>query len=131
VDCERVVTAAIIRRGDCILLARRGPGERLAGLWEFPGGKVESGETPEQSLSRELFEELGIVARIGKAYGESSHQYEHGSFRLIAFLVDNVEGEPRPSVHDRLTWAKIEDLTSYALLPADLPIAKSLKNQQI
>jgi 8-oxo-dGTP diphosphatase len=127
VDCERVVTAAIIRRADCILLARRGPGEKLAGLWEFPGGKVESGETPEQSLARELFEELGIVARIGQTFGESSHQYEHGSFRLIAFLVDHIEGELRPKVHDRLEWAKIDDLTSYGLLPADVPIAETLK----
>jgi 8-oxo-dGTP diphosphatase len=94
---EKVVTAGIIQKEGCVLLARRGPGEKLAGLWEFPGGKVESGEAPEQSLARELFEELGIVARIGKTVGESSHQYEHGSFRLIAFLVDNVEGVVRRS----------------------------------
>jgi 8-oxo-dGTP diphosphatase len=100
-------------KGDRILLARRSLGDKLAGFWEFPGGKVESGETPEQSLARELFEEPSIVAQIGKTVGESSHQYEHGSFRLIAFLVDNIQGEPRPNVHDRLEWAKIDDLTSY------------------
>jgi 8-oxo-dGTP diphosphatase len=126
-DRERIVTAAIIRRQGCVLLARRSPGEKLAGFWEFPGGKVEVGETAEDSLARELFEELGIVARIGKKIAESSHSDEHGSFRLIAFLVDNIEGEPHPNVHDRLEWARIDDLTSYELLPADIPIAASLK----
>jgi 8-oxo-dGTP diphosphatase len=126
-DRERVVTAAIIRKGNCVLLARRRPGEKLAGFWEFPGGKVESGETPEGSLARELFEELGIAARIGKRVAESSHQYEHGSFRVIAYLIDYVEGEPSPNVHDRLDWVKIDDLARYQLLPADFPIVLSLQ----
>jgi 8-oxo-dGTP diphosphatase len=91
---ERIVTAAIIRKDGCVLLARRQPGEKLTGFWEFPGGKVESGETPDEALTRELFEELGVVARIRKRVAESSRQYEHGSFRLIAHLVDHVEGEP-------------------------------------
>jgi 8-oxo-dGTP diphosphatase len=126
-DREKVVTAAISRKQGRVLIARRGPGEKLAGFWEFPGGKVEVGETAEDSLARELFEELGIVARIGEIVGESSYQYEHGSFRLIAFMVDNIEGELRSKVHDRLEWAKIDDLTSYGLLPADVPIAETLK----
>jgi 8-oxo-dGTP diphosphatase len=126
-DCEKVVTAAIIRKGNCVLLARRRPGEKLAGFWEFPGGKVENGETPEESLARELLEELGIAARIGKRVAESSHQYEHGSFRVIAYLIDDVEGEPRPNVHDRIDWVKIDDLASYQLLPADFPIVTSLQ----
>jgi 8-oxo-dGTP diphosphatase len=57
---ERTVAAAIIQKEDCILLARRSPGEKLAGFWEFPGGKVENGESPEECLARELREELGI-----------------------------------------------------------------------
>jgi 8-oxo-dGTP diphosphatase len=126
-NCERIVTAAIIRKDGCVLLARRCPGEKLAGFWEFPGGKVEFGETPEESLARELLEELGIVAHVGKRFAESSHEYEHGSFRLIAYLVDHAEGEPRPNVHDRLDWVKIDDLASYQLLPADVPIVTSLK----
>jgi 8-oxo-dGTP diphosphatase len=124
---EKVVTAAIIRKDRSVLLARRGPGEKLAGFWEFPGGKVEAGETAEDSLARELLEELGINVRIGKKIADSSYSYEHGSFRLIAFLVDNIKGEPHPNVHDRLDWVKIDDLGSYQLLPADVPIAASLK----
>jgi 8-oxo-dGTP diphosphatase len=125
---ERLVTAAILRKECYVLLARRRRGEKLAGFWEFPGGKVESGETPEEALRRELSEELGIVARIGEKVTERSHQYEHGSFRVIAYLIDHVEGEPRPNVHDRIDWVTIDDLTSYQLLPADVSIAASLKD---
>jgi 8-oxo-dGTP diphosphatase len=125
-NSQRVVTAAIIRKNGCILLARRGPGEKLAGFWEFPGGKVERGETPEECLARELFEELGIEARIGERVAESSHEYEHGSFRVIAYLVDWISGEPRTNVHDRLEWVQIGDVGDYELLPADIPILLSL-----
>jgi 8-oxo-dGTP diphosphatase len=126
---ERVVTAAIIRRVDCVLLARRSPGEKLAGSWEFPGGKVEAGETPEGSLARELLEELGIGVRIGGRVAESSYEYEHGTFRVIAYLVDWISGEPSPNVHDRLEWVKIDDLTSYQLLPADIPINRAASDE--
>src|SRR4249920_604400 len=105
-SCEKVVTAAIIRRNGSVLLARRSSGERLAGFWEFPGGKVENGETPEECLARELDEELGIRARIGEKFAESLHQYDHGSFRIVAYFVDWIAGDPRPTVHDRLESVK-------------------------
>ena len=128
-DSERVVAAAIIQRNDCVLLARRSHGENLAGLWEFPGGKVEKGETPEQCLARELHEELNVQARIGKKCAESLHRYDHGDFRVVAYFVDSIEGELRPTVHDRLEWVKIGDLSGYQLLPGDIPIAASLRKQ--
>ena len=130
-DCEKIVTAAIIRKKDSVLIARRSPGEKLGGFWEFPGGKVESRETPQDALARELFEELGIVTQIGEKVAESRYKYEHGHFRVIAYLVDWISGEANPNVHDRLEWARIDDLTSYELLPADIPIAASLKNRAI
>jgi 8-oxo-dGTP diphosphatase len=120
-NCETVVAAAIIRKNGCVLLARRSAGQKLAGFWEFPGGKVENGETAEECLARELAEELGILTRIGEKCAESSHEYEHGSFRIVAYFVDNISGEPRPSVHDRLEWVKIGDMERYQLLPADIP----------
>jgi 8-oxo-dGTP diphosphatase len=126
---EKVVTAGIIRKDDCVLLARRSPKEKLAGFWEFPGGKVEAGETSEDSLARELIEELGIRARIGKKVAESSYKYEHGNFRIIAYSVEWISGEPTPNVHDRLDWVKIDDLTSYPLLPADIPIVEVLQKR--
>ena len=82
-------------------------------------------EAIEECLARELDEELGIRTRIGCA--ESSHQYEHGSFRIVAYFVDRLGGNPRPSVHDRLEWVKIRDINGYQLLPADIPIAASLQ----
>jgi 8-oxo-dGTP diphosphatase len=128
--CERVVTAAIIRRDDTVLLARRSPGQKLAGFWEFPGGKVENGETPEESLARELEEELGIRGRVGEKCAESFYQYDHGSFRILAYFVDYIAGDLHPSVHDRLDWVKIGDIKGYKLLPADIPIAESLQKLQ-
>ena len=125
--CERIVTAAIIQKEECILLARRSSGEKLAGFWEFPGGKVENGETPEACLARELHEELRIRVRIGAKSVESLHQYDHGSFRIIAYFVEWLAGDLRPSVHDRLEWVRLDDIEGYQLLPADIPIAASLK----
>ena len=127
ISSERLVTAGIIRRNDSVLLARRSPGEKLAGFWEFPGGKVEKGETPEACLARELNEELGIQTRIGEKCSESLHQYDHGSFCIVAYFVDWVAGDPRPKVHDRLEWVRIDELRGYKLLPADISIAVSLQ----
>jgi 8-oxo-dGTP diphosphatase len=126
-NCETVVAAAIIRKNGSVLLARRSVGQKLAGFWEFPGGKVEHGETAEECLARELAEELGILTRIGEKCAESLHQYDHGNFHIVAYLVDCIAGEPRPIVHDRLEWVKIDDMERYQLLPADIPIVKSLE----
>src|SRR5262249_33618364 len=122
---------AIIQKDDRVLLCRRSQGETLAGFWEFPGGKVEKGETPEQCLQRELHEELNVQARIGFKCAESLHVYDHGSFRIIAYLVVDLVGELRPNVHDLLEWVKIADLSEYNILPADVPIAAFLGRQEV
>ena len=110
------------------MLARRSSGEKLAGFWEFPGGKVEDGETPEECLARELDEELGIQARISRKCAESLHEYDHGNFRIVAYIADWIAGDLRPRVHDRVEWVKIRDLGEYQLLPADGPIAAVIQN---
>ena len=124
---ERIVTAGIIRRDGSVLLARRSPGERHAGFWEFPGGKVENGETPEACLERELQEELGIQTRIGEKCAQNLYQYDHGSFCIVAYFVDWISGDPHPNVHDQLEWVRIDELMGYKLLPADIPIVVSLQ----
>jgi 8-oxo-dGTP diphosphatase len=124
---ETLVAAGIIRRNCAVLLARRSPEQRLAGFWEFPGGKVEKGETPEACLARELNEELGIQTRIGEKFSESLHQYDHSTFCVVAYFVDWVAGDPRPKVHDRLEWVRIDEIRGYKLLPADIPIVDSLQ----
>ena len=81
---KKLVTAAIIRRGGKVLLTRRAAGQKLAGLWEFPGGKIHEDETPEGCLARELQEELSLCCLIGSKVAESEYRYDHGTFTIMA-----------------------------------------------
>lgn len=120
------VTAAIICKNGKILVARRAPGENMAGGWEFPGGKLEELETPEECLKRELSEEFGIIAEVGDFFCESIYQYPKGTIRLLAYFTEIVHGEINLSVHDQIEWVTADELDTYALLPADVPIAEKL-----
>ncbi|OPX89206.1 MAG: CTP pyrophosphohydrolase [Pelotomaculum sp. PtaB.Bin104] len=121
-----VAAAIMINDKDRVFIARRAPGEKHAGGWEFPGGKIEYLETPQECLQRELFEELGITARVKNYIAESIYEYPKGAIRLLAYRVDLVGGDIRLSVHDAYHWVDIRDLLSYDLLPADIPIARKL-----
>lgn len=121
------VTAALIQLDGRVLITRRASFEKHAGKWEFPGGKVESGETPEQCLKRELFEELGIETFVGEFFAESQFEYATGSIRLLAFWVSIGQGEIVLTVHDQFQWVNVDDLLTYDLLPADIPIAAKMK----
>lgn len=121
------VTAAIILDGDGkVFIARRAPGENMAGGWEFPGGKLEENEIAEECLKRELFEEFGIEARIKGFFCESRYEYPQGLIRLLAYFAEITGGEIRPSVHDDYRWVRTDELPGYALLPADVPVAERL-----
>lgn len=120
------VTAGIIERDGRVLIARRGPGDPLAGKWEFPGGKVEPGETPEQCLVRELREELGIETQVGERVAVSVHDYGRGAIELHAYRVWILAGEPEPREHEALAWAPIAELDRYDFAAADLPIVRRL-----
>ena len=121
------VTAAIIRdENHCILIARRRPGKSLAGFWEFPGGKIEEGETPEESLARELKEEMNLVVKVKGFVGENVHHYEGFSIKLMAYETVIIEGEVRLTDHDQVEWVTVEDMEGYQLAPADIPIANKL-----
>ena len=85
------------------------------------------GKGPKNVLCVELREELGIGVRVGSKCVESLHEYDHGSFRIVAYFVEWLTGNPRPSVHDRLEWVTLDEIQAYQLLPADIPIAASLK----
>lgn len=124
----KVVTAGIIQNADHeILIVRRAPGEKLNGFWEFPGGKVEPGETERECLRRELAEELAIEVQVGEFATENFHRYDHGEFLLRAYFVHLIEGQPTLQVHDKISWVPPDDLTSYKLAPADVPIAETLQ----
>jgi len=122
----QVVCGILQNRTGNILLCRRSPGRREAGLWEFPGGKIEAGETPEEALARELHEELGIVCKFGEEIARNTHNYAHGEIELIAITGRIVSGVPKLMDHDKHVWSSITKLFQYNLAPADIPIANVL-----
>ena len=120
------VTAAIILNDGRVLITQRHPDDRLAGLWEFPGGKIESGETPEQCLRRELREELDMSATIGGALGTSIYHYDHISIELMAYRA-YWDGRPfRLISHQASQWVRPDALARFAFTPADLPFVRRL-----
>ncbi|MGD9947319.1 MAG: (deoxy)nucleoside triphosphate pyrophosphohydrolase [Desulfobulbus sp.] len=122
----KTVTAAVLRRGETVLLTRRKPGQKQGGYWEFPGGKVEDGERLQSCLQREIAEELGIVIQAGDILATSDYQYDHGAIRLVALSAEIISGTLCPTVHDRMEWVPVGNLLQYQLSPADIPIAESL-----
>ena len=121
-----VMAAAITDARDRVLLARRTEGRDLAGLWEFPGGKREPGESPEQALTRELQEELGIDVRIGDPLIAVAQQYPHKRLRLDVRMVTHWQGTPRGHEGQALAWVPREKLVGYAMPPADRPVVAAL-----
>ena len=121
------VVAGVIRdaRGR-VLVTRRTEGRDLAGLWEFPGGKREPGESPEQALTRELQEELGIDVRIGDPLIAVAQQYPYKRLRLDVRMVTHWQGTPRGHEGQALAWVPREKLVGYAMPPADRPVVAAL-----
>ena len=121
-----LVTAAIVIEGDKVLLGRRGPNVPLHGHWEFPGGKIEYWETPQECLEREIFEELGVTSKAGEVIAESDYLYEQGAINLLALLTVIADHNFKLTVHDKIEWVPITALLEYKLAPADIPIAKKI-----
>jgi 8-oxo-dGTP diphosphatase len=120
------VTAAIMEREGTILIARRKRGDRQSGKWEFPGGKLEEGETPEVCLRRELQEEFSIDVVVGGFIGRSSHRYSHGEIELLAYRVTHLSGDFQLHDHEEIRWVLPADLPSYDFSAADIPIVTLL-----
>lgn len=121
------VVAAVIERGGKILITRRPKGAHLEGMWEFPGGKAEAGESDERALAREVREELG-VAFTGERVAEVDWQYPDKRVR-IAFFRGTVEGEPRPLEGQELAWVAPADLDRYEFPPADATLLERLRRR--
>jgi mutator protein MutT len=122
-----VVCAALIDAAGRILIAQRPAGKHLAGGWEFPGGKVEPGETRVAALARELNEELGIVVWQPRPLLRLRHAYPHGEVLLDVWVVRRYAGEPRGLDGQQLHWCTQDELANAELLPADAPIVAALR----
>jgi 8-oxo-dGTP diphosphatase len=122
------VTAALIRRGDHILIAQRKPDAHQGGLWEFPGGKLQFGEEPEAGLRREIREELDLDIQVGDIFTVVSHVYGDRHILLLAYWCTPEPGrEPRPVEVGDLAWVRPEEMSQYHFAPADIPIVARLQ----
>jgi len=125
-----VSAVALIDADSRVLLARRPEGKAMAGLWEFPGGKVDEGETPEAALIRELHEELGIdthescLAPIGFA----SHGYDDFHLLMPLFVCRKWLGDPEPREGQELAWVRPNRMREYEMPPADVPLVAQLQD---
>jgi 8-oxo-dGTP diphosphatase len=123
----RYVVAALILRGDQVLICQRRPDQAMALKWEFPGGKMEAGESPEQALIRELDEELGINATIGTLVAHVRHAYRNGgAVDLQFFAVHQFAGEITNNIFNDLRWCDLRDLPGYDFLAADRGLVRDL-----
>jgi 8-oxo-dGTP diphosphatase len=126
----RVVAALIYDERGRVLVTQRPAGKSRAGQWEFPGGKIEGGESGAEALRRELREELGVQVTAAHALLELAHEYPEQQVLLSAWVVDAMRGVPCGREGQRLRWALPAALRALPLLPADLPIVAWLENTQ-
>lgn len=126
-----VVAAVLINEKGEVLLAQRPEGKRLAGKWEFAGGKIEEGETPEVALVRELHEELGIEVRPEdmENFWFLSHSYPEFDFHLLmpVYICRKWQGEPKPLEHSALCWAYPNDMHKLDMIEADNELVERIK----
>lgn len=121
-----VVGAVIIENG-LVLCAQRGPTGLLGGRWEFPGGKIEPGETPQEALVREIAEELDCSVSVGAQVASTTHEYEFGVVELRTFYCELVVGTPYATEHAELRWVAPADLSALDWAPADIPAVDRIR----
>jgi 8-oxo-dGTP diphosphatase len=125
------VTAAILIKNRKILIAQRKATDSLPDKWEFPGGKVEAGETPEECLSREMKEEFGIHVAVGKFLGASVYHYDHISIKLLAYRTIWTKGELNLKAHKNIEWVTLDQIEQFDFAPADIPFVNKLRRGEI
>jgi 8-oxo-dGTP diphosphatase len=125
-----VAAAALVDGEGRVLIAQRPEGKSMAGLWEFPGGKVEKGEPPEFALMRELEEELGIETRPGCFHpiAFASHSYDDFHLLMPLFVCRYWKGEPRMEEHQAMKWVRPSDMMDYPMPAADIPLVSALRD---
>ncbi|MBC1502021.1 (deoxy)nucleoside triphosphate pyrophosphohydrolase [Listeria weihenstephanensis] len=121
------VVGAVIIQNDKILCAQRAENTSLALQWEFPGGKIEKDETPQNALIREIKEEMGCEVAIGEQLEHTVHEYDFGIVHLTTFLCHLIHGEPQLLEHHAIKWLKPSELNSLSWAPADIPAVHKLQ----
>lgn len=121
-----VVAALLVKEGR-VLVARRPEGRHMAGYWEFPGGKIERGESPQEALAREMREELDIGVRVGRVYQAITYSYPEKNVLLLFYAVSLEEGEPRPVEEAEVRWVRLDELDDMLFAPADQQLIQHLK----
>ncbi|MEO1282826.1 MAG: 8-oxo-dGTP diphosphatase MutT [Pseudomonadota bacterium] len=125
-----VVAAALVDADNRVLLTQRPPGKSMAGLWEFPGGKIDPGESPEKALVRELYEELGIDVCLTciAPFTFASHAYDDFHLLMPLYLCRSWDGEVTSLEGQQIAWARANRLQDYEMPPADLPLLPFLRD---
>lgn len=126
----RAVMAAVVEREDRYMICRRGPGRRLEGVWEFPGGKLEAGETPEQGLARELREELKIETDVGRIL-DAQLESEFNEFLILYYFARITAGAPALTEHSEIRYVPPCELMKYEFSTADARVAAKLARGEI
>ena len=124
------VTGAIIQNRNKFLICRRGPNEKAAGLWEFPGGKMEQNETLKSCIRRELKEELEVDAVVGDLFDHYIYETSEIQYDLYFFKILKFKGSIKLIVHDKLKWVELSDFSHYNFLPGDGPLINRLKKDE-
>lgn len=126
------VVGAIIIKNGMVLCAQRGEDKSLGHMWEFPGGKIEVGETPHEALIRELREELRIEVEVqSKQFEVTSYQYDFGLVNLTTFICSLKKGVPQLTEHSAVEWLKPVELNSLQWAPADIPAVEKLMKEKV
>lgn len=123
------VVGAVLINEDRVFAAKRGPGKSMAGYWEFPGGKVETDETPEEALARELREELKIDVTVGEFIVTATHKADTAIVELSTYLCTIIEGVPVLTEHEEFRWLPVSELSDVEWAPADIPTVELLRER--
>ena len=123
------VVGAVLVHDYQVFAAKRGPGKSMAGCWEFPGGKVEAGETPQEALVRELREELRIEARVGEFLTTTVHGTGSAVIELSTYLCEIIAGSPALMEHTDSRWVAVSELAGLEWAPADIPTVELLQER--